>query len=168
MGPPAYMAPEQAAGEAVDERADVYALGAILYHVVSGTIPHEGTTLDEMVQRVVSGDVRPLMEREPDVPRDLAAIVNKAMALEPSARYPNAQGLADDLRRFLNGQLVGSHRYGTRELIRRWVKRHRAAVTVALAALVVVGVVGITSLIKIIQAKHQADEAAAVATEQKN
>jgi WD40 repeat protein len=166
MGTPAYMAPEQAAGDTVDERADVYALGAILYHVISGAVPHEGTTLEEMVERVVSGHVRRLTEREPDVPRDLAAIVSKAMAVEPSARYANAQGFADDLRRFLNGQLVASHSYGTRELFRRWVKRHRAAVTVALVALAVVAVGGTVSVMRIVHAKHEADEAAAVATQQ--
>src|SRR5262249_14964769 len=123
LGTPAYMAPEQATGDAVDERTDVYALGAILYHVVSGAIPHEGDNLEDVVSRVIGGDVRPLAERVPEVPRDLAAIVTKAMALEPAQRYPNAQGVADDLRRFLTGQLVASHAYGTRELVRRWLKR---------------------------------------------
>jgi WD40 repeat protein len=157
LGTPAYMAPEQAAGEPLDERADVYALGAILYHVVCGAIPHEGTTLDEMVERVIGGKVRPLIEREPDVPRDLAAIVSKAMALEPAARYSNAQGLADDLRRFLNGQLVASHTYRTRELVLRWLKRHRATVSVALAALLVVSVVGIVSVVRIVHARQQTE-----------
>ncbi len=156
LGTPAYMAPEQAAGEAVDERADVYALGAILYHVISGTAPHEGNTLEEMVERVTDGDVRPLTEREPAVPRDLAAIVNKAMALEPSQRYPNAQGFADDLRRFQTGQLVASHTYAMRELVRRWVKRHRAAVAVGLTALVVVGVVATFAIRNILIARTEA------------
>src|SRR5262249_40445302 len=150
------MAPEQAAGESVDERADVYALGAILYHVVSGRAPHEGNTLEDMVQRVISGDVRPLTEREPDVPRDLAAIVTKAMARGSSERYSNAQGLADDLRRFLTGQLVGSHSYAMRELVRRWVKRHRGAVTVGLAALLVVGVVATLAIRNIVIARGEA------------
>src|SRR5262249_36722794 len=145
LGTPAYMAPEQAAGKPVDERADVYALGAILYHVVSGAIPHEGDTLDEMIDCVVRGDVRPLTERVPEVPRDLAAIVGKAMALAPSERYRNAQGLAEDLRRFQNGQLVASHTYRMRDLVRRWTKRHRAAVTVAVAAVVVLAAGGIVS-----------------------
>src|SRR5262249_11672432 len=145
LGTPAFMAPEQAAGASVDERVDVYALGAILYYLVSGATPHEGDTLEEMLHRVIAGDVRPVTARVRELPRDLAAIVNKAMALDPSARYPNAQGLADDLRRFLTGQLVVSHTYGARELVRRWVKRHRAAVTVALTALVVMAVVGVLS-----------------------
>ena len=168
LGTPAYMAPEQAAGKPVDERADVYALGAILYHTICGTAPHEGTTLEEMVRQVVSGAVRPLIGREPEVPRDLAAIVNKAMALDPTGRYATAQGLADELRRYLTGQLVASHTYRTGELLRRWVKRHRAAVTVALAALLVVGAVGIASVMRIVRARRQADEAAAVAIQERS
>jgi eukaryotic-like serine/threonine-protein kinase len=168
LGTPAFMAPEQAAGEPVDERADVYALGAILYHVLSGTAPHEGTTLEEMVRRVIAGDVRPLTERVPEVPRDLAAIVTKAMALAPSERYANGQAFVDDLRSFLTGQLVGSYTYRPGELVRRWVKRHRAAVIVALTAFVVVAVVGVSSVMRIVQARREADRAAAVATEQRS
>jgi WD40 repeat protein len=168
LGTPSFMAPEQAAGEPVDERADVYALGAILYHVVSGKVPHEGTTLEEMVRRVIAGEVRPLTERVPEVPRDLAAIVTKAMALAPSERYANGQAFVDDLRSFLTGQLVGSYTYRPRELLRRWVKRHRAAVIVALTAFVVVAVVGISSVMRIVQARREADRAAAVATEQRS
>ena len=156
LGTPAYMAPEQAAGASVDERADVYALGAILYHVISGTAPHEGNTLEEMVQRVTSGDVRPLTEREPEVPRDLAAIVTKAMAVDPGARYANAQGLVDDLRRFLTGQLVASHTYATGELLRRWVKRHRGAVAVGVTALLVVAVVATFAIRNILVARAEA------------
>ena len=156
LGTPAYMAPEQAAGEPVDERADVYALGAILYHVVAGTAPHEGTTFEEMVQRVIVGDIRPLAKREPAIPLDLAAIVTKAMARDPSARYANAQGFADDLRRFSTGKLVASHTYATRELLRRWVKRHRGAITVALTALVVLGVVATLALRNVLVARADA------------
>jgi eukaryotic-like serine/threonine-protein kinase len=168
LGTPAFMAPEQAARASVDERADVYALGAILYQVVSGATPHEGATLEEVVRRVITGDIRPLTEREPDVPRDLAAIVNRAMALAPSSRYPNAGGLAEDLRRFLTGQLVASHAYGVRELVRRWVKRHRAAVTVALVAFVVTAVVGAVSVMRVVNARERADQQRAVAEQAKN
>lgn len=168
LGTPAFMAPEQAAAAAVDERTDVYALGAILYHLVSGEAPHDGATLEEVVERVVAGDVRPLAEREPAVPRDLAAIVSKAMALAPSDRYANAGGLAEDLRRFLTGQLVASHSYGVRELVRRWVKRHRAAVTVALAASILVAVVGAVSVVRVVQARRHAEQQRAIAEQERN
>jgi hypothetical protein len=74
---------------------------------------------------------QPLTEREPDAPPDLAAIVEKAMELEAGRRYPTARELAEDLRRFLTGQLVSAHRYSPGQLLRRWVRHHRAAVTVA-------------------------------------
>ncbi|MEO8705651.1 MAG: protein kinase [Kofleriaceae bacterium] len=167
MGTPAYMAPEQAAQTSVDERADVYALGAILYHVTSGAPPHEGDTLEEMVRGVIVGDIRPVVEREPDAPRDLAAIVNKAMALAPADRYSDAGGLAEELRRFLTGQLVASHSYGLRELVGRWVKRHRAAVTVALAAFVVMAVAGVWSVTRIVHARHDADQQRSIAEQEK-
>jgi WD40 repeat protein/tRNA A-37 threonylcarbamoyl transferase component Bud32 len=169
LGTPAFMAPEQAAQAAsVDERADVYALGAIMYHVVSGATPHEGATLEEVVRRVIAGDIRPLAEREPDVPRDLAAIVTRAMALAPSGRYTNAAGLAEDLRRFLTGQLVASHTYRVRELVLRWVKRHRAAVTVAIVAFVAMAVVGALSVMRVVHARERADHQRSIAEQAKN
>ncbi len=167
MGTPAFMAPEQAAAATVDERADVYALGSILYHVVTGTAPLHGTTLEEMIRRVTTGDVVAVTEREPEVPRDLAAIVAKAMALAPDDRYANAGGLAEELRRFLTGQLVRSHSYGVRELLRRWVKRHRAAVAVAVAALACIAVIGTLSVRRVVQARHHADEQRAIAEREK-
>jgi eukaryotic-like serine/threonine-protein kinase len=168
LGTPAFMAPEQAAAVSVDERTDVYALGAILYHVVSGAVPHDGATLEEMVRRVIAGEVKPVTEREPAVPRDLAAIVNKAMARAPSDRYADAGGLADDLRRFLTGQLVASHSYGVRELVRRWVKRHRAAVTVALAAALLMTVFGVLSVMRVVRARQHADQQRSLAVQEKN
>src|SRR5687767_3861403 len=80
MGTPAFMPPEQAAGEDVDERADVYALGAMLYFLISGVPPHSGKTMDDMLVKIVEGDIIEVQEREPRCPMDLAAIVAKAMA----------------------------------------------------------------------------------------
>jgi WD40 repeat protein len=144
LGTPAYMPPEQAQGKDVDERADVYALGAMLYHVVAGAPPHTGATIDEMISRIVDGTIVPLTEREPDAPPDLAAIVAKAMERDPARRYRTARELADDLRQFTNGQLVAAHRYSVRERIRRFIRRHRAAVTAG-AAMIVFAIAG-TSL----------------------
>jgi tetratricopeptide (TPR) repeat protein len=131
LGTPAYMAPEQARGEAADERSDVYALGAMLYYLLAGQPPRSGTTVREVLAAAATGRPRPLTEREPGTPPDLAAIVEKAMEPDPARRYPDAGALAADLRRFQTGQLVSAHRYSPGELLRRWVRQHRAVVTVA-------------------------------------
>jgi len=99
VGTPAYMPPEQAAGDAVDVRADVYALGAILYQMLAGAPPASGRT------------VTPLAQLEPHVPRDVLAIVDKAMARQRADRYPSAFELGEDLRHFLAGQWVSARRY---------------------------------------------------------
>ena len=79
------------------------------------------------------------------MPRDLVAIVAKAMAREPAARYPTAQALADDLKRFATGQLVGARHYSSWALVRRWLRRHRATALLggALLAALVAGAVGV-------------------------
>jgi tetratricopeptide (TPR) repeat protein len=167
LGTPAYMAPEQALGDAVDERADVYALGALLYHVLSGERPYRGTSADEVLANVISGPAPALAERAPGVPVDLVTIVEKAMAREPLDRYPNASALAEDLKRFHSGQLVGAHRYTSGQLVRRWLRRQRTAVTVAALAFVALATVGTVSIVRIVRSEQQARAAQAIAIEQK-
>ena len=156
LGTPAYMAPEQAAGEEVDERADVYAIGAMLYHVVAGAIPHDGKSVDEVLRRVLAGEIIPLAEREPRTPPDLATMVAKAMARDPARRYRTAGDLAQDLRRYQTGQLVGAHHYTLGQRIRRWVGRHRAVAAVSLAAAVALAVLAFWSVRRIGQERDAA------------
>src|SRR5262249_26756411 len=127
IGTPTYMAPEQARGEPVDARADVYALGVILYHLLAGRPPSGANGKDKAAREKPV----PLVELEPRVPSDLIAIVEKAMSCDPGGRYESAKALADDLRRFQTGQLVGAHAYSLGTLIWRWVRRHRVVVAVA-------------------------------------
>jgi tetratricopeptide (TPR) repeat protein len=130
LGTPAYMAPEQARGEALDERADVYSLGAMLYHVLSGKPPGRSGPADLVAA---------------ELPVDLLAIVAKAMAADSSARYRSAKELAEDLERFQTGRLVGVHRYSVWQLARRWIAKHRAVVAVAAALSVVLAVTAIVA-----------------------
>jgi eukaryotic-like serine/threonine-protein kinase len=162
MGTPGYMPPEQAAGEEVDERADVYALGAILYHLLGGWEPYRGFKPREMIAAVLAGPPEPLARVEPGLAQDLVTIIDKAMAPDPDARYPTAIQLAEDLRRFQTGKLVGAHRYSRRELAWRFVVRHRAAVVASLAALVAIAVVATVSFRRVIAERDRA-EAASVA-----
>ncbi len=148
IGTPAYMPPEQARGDEVDERADVYALGAVLYHVLTGRAPYaDAEHARELLARLAAAPPRSLASAAPDAPRDLVTIVEKAMARDAAARYPTARALAADLRRFEAGQLVGAHAYSTREIVTRWIRRHRAIVAVsAAAALVAVSVAALSFL----------------------
>jgi WD40 repeat protein len=157
MGTPAYMPPEQAAGHPVDERADVYALGAILYHLLAGVQPYDGGSSGQVLQRVVQGPPPPLSQRERCIPGDLVAIVAKAMAREPSGRYACAREMAEDLRRFQTGQIVGAYEYTRMELLRRFVRRYRAAVSVMGVAAVLLALLGAVSVGRILDERDRAE-----------
>jgi tetratricopeptide (TPR) repeat protein len=165
LGTPAYMPPEQARGQSVDERADVYAIGAMLYHVLGGVAPFDGKTAADVLAAVTAGPPTPLAERQPGLPRDLDAIVARAMARAPADRYPTARELAEDLRRFQTGQLVGAHRYSRRQLLWRWVKRHRGAVAVAVIALATLATVATVSLRRIFAEQRRTEEQRVLAEE---
>ncbi|HET7505840.1 MAG TPA: serine/threonine-protein kinase, partial [Kofleriaceae bacterium] len=154
VGTPAYMSPEQARGDVVDERADVYALGAVLYEVLAGTPPHTDITPQAVLDRVIAGPPRPLAMVVPSVPGELATIVRKAMARDPAARYANAIALAEDLRRFTTGKLVSAHSYSTWELLRRKLSRHRGIVAVVVASMVVLAAVGVESFRRVVAERN--------------
>lgn len=105
LGTPVYMPPEQALGESVDQRADVYALGALLYHVIGGTPPFEGRNGTEVLSKVITSAPPAIATVVPGVPADLAAIVARAMSRAKEQRYPDARALAEDLRRYQLGQI---------------------------------------------------------------
>ncbi len=150
MGTVPYMPPEQAAGAEVDERADVYALGALLYHVLSGAPPYQGRDSDEVLEAVLRAPPRALSDAAPGVPPALASLVRAAMAREPGDR-PTARQLAEQLRRFETGQLVAVHSYSAWELVKRWLGRHRTPVlvgAVALSALLVLGLVSLRGIVR--------------------
>jgi tRNA A-37 threonylcarbamoyl transferase component Bud32 len=161
IGTPGYMPPEQVAGETADARADVYALGASLYQVLAGKPPFHGLTEQEVLDRTRDGAPDALPAIVPGVPPDLVTIVEKAMAREPARRYLDAGGLAEDLRRFLGGQLVASHHYPIRARIARWVARHRVAVAVVALAAITLAAVGAVSLRRIVVERSRAESALA-------
>lgn len=96
VGTPAYMAPEQAAGlvEAVDERSDVFSLGALLYYLFAGHPPYRGRNPFQILNRAIAGEFQPLAEVAPETPASLRAIVQRAMAKQPGERYASAGALA--------------------------------------------------------------------------
>ncbi len=154
VGTPAYMAPEQARGELVDERADVYAIGTVLYELLAGTPPHHDDTPQGTLERVLAGPPRPLTALIPQVPSELATIVGKAMARSPEDRYANASLLAEDLRRFHCGKLVSAHSYTAWSLLRKKLAQHRGVVAVAVASLVALGAMGVTSFRRVVAERN--------------
>jgi eukaryotic-like serine/threonine-protein kinase len=159
LGTPAYMPPEQARGNPVDSRADVYALGAVLYHLLVGSAPYRGRTSREILDRVLGAAPPPVEEGAPGAPAELVAIVERAMARDAAARYPSAAELAEDLRRFVTGQLVRAHRYTRGQLVRRWLKRHQL-LAVTLSVLLGSGAIGVW---RILGERDRAETARAVA-----
>ncbi|WP_328700747.1 protein kinase domain-containing protein [Corallococcus silvisoli] len=144
LGTPQYMAPEQARGEVarLDRRADVYSLGATLYHLLTGQPPVTGANGLELLGRISTQEPRRPRDLDPTLPADLEAIVLKCLEKDRSRRYGSARALADDLTRFLDGGRVLA-RTGPAYRVRKWVTRHRVAVLVAgVAGLAVAGTVG--------------------------
>ncbi len=155
MGTPAYMSPEQAAGAAVDARADVYALGAMLYHLLAGVPPYRASSAALVIQRVTAGPPMALAECVPLAPRDLVSIAERAMSRDPAARYADASAVADDLRRFLTGQLVGAYRYSRLALLARWLRRNRTVVVVAAVLLTALAATATVSVRRILDERDR-------------
>ncbi len=145
VGTPAYMSPEQARGEAVDARSDVYSLGATLYEALTGEPPFRGTA-GSVLQQVIDTDPRPPRRINSALPRDLETICLKAMARDPARRYPTDRDLADDLGRFLRGETIVARPAGVFERSWRFARR-RPLIAGLAASLAVVSLTGFAGVV---------------------
>jgi serine/threonine protein kinase len=151
MGTPAYLAPEQVRGApgAIDQRTDVYALGATLYELLTGRRPFRGETRDQVLHQIVEREPESPRRVERTIPRDLETICLRAMAKDPSDRYATAGVLAEDLRRFSDARPVLAARVGRIRKIRLWAGRHKGAALAIVAVIVLVAVAaGLASSIR--------------------
>jgi WD40 repeat protein/tRNA A-37 threonylcarbamoyl transferase component Bud32 len=144
VGTPAYMSPEQATGDpgALDGRADIYSLGVVLYEALTGVLPFSGTRC-ELLTKLATEEPRRLRQLDRTISRDLETICHKAMAKDPRERYATARELADDLKRYLEGESVRARPARLWERAWRHSRRHpseaAALAMVAVTALAVVG-----------------------------
>jgi tetratricopeptide (TPR) repeat protein/tRNA A-37 threonylcarbamoyl transferase component Bud32 len=165
LGTPAYMSPEQASGEVerIDERSDVWSLGAMLYELLSGRTPHQGATPYEIVGKAIQSEVQPVRALCPEAPVELAAIAEKALQRDPAARYPSARELAEEISAYMTGGRVRAHAYRPWELLRRFAARHKAVLSVAALALLILAGVGAWSFVRIAAERDQAQAQRAAA-----
>lgn len=137
-GTPAYLAPEQALGQAerIDRRTDVFGLGAVLYEILTDRPPYQGANKSEVFQQAQRGEVTPPRQAVRGVPVALDAACRKALAKEAGERYQTATELADEVKRWLADERVMAYREPVVERVRRWGRQNRGVVRAGVVLLV--------------------------------
>src|SRR2546421_6258063 len=157
LGTPAYMSPEQACGAIsdVDEKSDVWSLGAVLYQVLTGLPPFTGKTAMDVIVKVNSQPVVPVRELNKEAPRELAAVCEKALRKKKQERYKDAKVLADEVLAWQNGARVAAYAYASVELLRRLVARNKKLTAVVALAAVLVTAAAVIATLKYRDARRE-------------
>ncbi len=136
LGTPAFMAPEQTAGDRrhIGPQTDVYGLGTVLYQLLTGVPPFSGRSILETIRKIAESEPTAPRSLRGDCPKPLEAICLKCLNKAPDRRYASARELADDLHRFVHGQPVTAHSTSAVTHAWRWCRRHPVATLVAIFA----------------------------------
>ncbi len=157
MGTPAYMSPEQAAGDLdrLGPRTDVYALGATLYYLLSGRPAFEGQDLGEVLLKVKRGEFAGPRQLDPSIDKPLEAICKKAMAKDPEDRYETPRSLADDIEHWLADEPVKAYAEDWIERRGRWLRQHRTWTYAAAAALLGIAMAATIGVVVVDRARRR-------------
>jgi serine/threonine protein kinase len=140
IGTPSYMPPEQAEGNIgeIDEVSDIYSLGAILYQILTGRTPFSGRTTKEIIHKVLNDKIENAVNEDKDVPPELAAIAEKALAKSKEERYASAGELLEDLSAYIAGRKVGVYHYSVFESLKFIASHHKAVFVSSIIVFVIV------------------------------
>ncbi|MHC5040109.1 MAG: protein kinase domain-containing protein, partial [Planctomycetota bacterium] len=157
LGTPQYMPPEQADGRVadIDERSDVYSLGATLYEMLTSHPPFEGAQIMEVIRKVLSHDPVSPRKGNPKVSRDLETICLKCLEKNPDRRYADAVSLAEDLGHLLEGAPILARPVSTLEKLGRKVRRHRGIFVTAVIASVLLLAGGVLAVHQITRSRME-------------
>src|SRR5262249_59609740 len=158
VGTPSYRAPGRGSGNRgrIGRGPDVYGLGGVFYELLTGGPPFRGGTALETFQQVLSDEPVCPSRLNPRVPRDLETVCLKCLQKDPRRRYSSAAELAEDLRRYLLGQVVAARPVGNWERARKWIRRNPAVASLSAAAVLALVAGTVASLLFALEAGRHA------------